>query len=104
MKASFEEKYIFVRAVEGGLDPRRAVQVKLEENSIHIVGPEAPARRLAHMIATGKVKHDDRIIEPPEDPSPELVEEINHKTAFYELLYGDENIEVVEIILQIVKD
>ncbi|GAH85429.1 unnamed protein product, partial [marine sediment metagenome] len=40
----------------------------------------------------------------PENPSPELVEEIDHKVALYELLYGDENIEVVEIILQRVKD
>lgn len=102
MEPSFEEKYRFVRAVEGGLDPRRGVMVKLEEDSMRIVGPEAPARRLAHMITSGKVlKHEDRIIEPPEDPSPELVEEINHKAAFYELLYGDEDIEVVEIILQV---
>lgn len=99
MEATFNQKYQFVKYCEAGHDPRQAANIKVEQDGIRLIGPEDVVRSIIEAFQSGNYEHEQHPIEPPEEPSPELVEEINRKAALYETMYSSEGLELVEAFL-----
>jgi len=104
MATSFEQKYLFVKACEAGLDPREGANIKIEKDGIRLIGPEDVVRTIIQVINSKDYEYEHEPIEPPKDPSPELVEEINRKAAYYEVTYAQEPLELVEAFLPFKKE
>ena len=99
MEASFNEKYQFVKYCEAGHNPRTAASIKVEKDGIRLIGPEDVVCSIIEAFKSGNYEHEKHTIEPPPEPTPELVAEINRKAARYEMMYSSEGVELVEAFL-----